>query len=193
MNAYKRTDNLETDWQIIGEFELLDGITAEAERRRVPEKQAPRIMIIGAQVDDSAFIKLIEDSGASVVIDDLCPGTREYWADVEETRDPLDGLAERYLKKVKCGRTYRERTGTEDEYLEDRFGHVGKFVKDFKVDGIIIYLYKYCDPFGFEVPALKSYIKTLDTPVLYMEDEYSMSTIGRLRTRIQAFLEMLGS
>ena len=92
----------------------------------------------------------------------------------------------------RCGINLK-RTGTEDEYLEDRFGHVGNFVKDFKVDGIIIYLYKYCDPFGFEVPALKSYIKTLDTPVLYMEDEYSMSTIGRLRTRIQAFLEMLGS
>ena len=28
MNAYKRTDNYETDWQIIGEFELPDSISA---------------------------------------------------------------------------------------------------------------------------------------------------------------------
>jgi benzoyl-CoA reductase/2-hydroxyglutaryl-CoA dehydratase subunit BcrC/BadD/HgdB len=59
------------------------------------------------------------------------------------------------------------------------------------VDGVVIYLYKYCDPFGFEVPAMKSYIESLKIPVLYIEDEYSMSTIARLRTRVQAFLEMI--
>ena len=33
---------------------------------------------------------------------------------------------------------------------------------------------------------------TLNGEVLYLEDEYSIGTIGRLRTRIQAFLEMIG-
>jgi benzoyl-CoA reductase/2-hydroxyglutaryl-CoA dehydratase subunit BcrC/BadD/HgdB len=65
-------------------------------------------------------------------------------------------------------------------------------IDDFKVDGAVLYIYKYCDPFGFEVPQIKSYIEAKGTPVLYLEDEYSMSTIGRLRTRIQAFLELIG-
>ena len=56
---------------------------------------------------------------------------------------------------------------------------------------MILYVYKYCDPFGFEVPARKSYYGSLNLPVLYLEDEYSAGTIGRLRTRIQAFLEMM--
>jgi len=162
-------------------------------KNSVPVKKTARIMVVGAQVDDHAFIKLIEDSGGSVVIDDLCPGTREHWADVAKTADPMDGIAERYLRKVKCGRTYREQKGPYNDYLDDRFGHIAQFIKDFKVDGVILYTYKYCDPFGFEIPALKSYIKSINTPVLYLEDEYSMATIGRLRTRIQAFLEMLGS
>ena len=83
--------------------------------------------------------------------------------------------------------------GNYEEYLEDRFGHMSRMIKDFKVDGVVLYIYKYCDPFGFEVPQIKSYIESNGTPVLYLEDEYSMSTIGRLRTRIQAFLELLGS
>ena len=29
-------------------------------------------------------------------------------------------------------------------------------------------------------------------PVLYLEDEYSMGTIARLKTRVQAFIEMIG-
>jgi benzoyl-CoA reductase/2-hydroxyglutaryl-CoA dehydratase subunit BcrC/BadD/HgdB len=54
-----------------------------------------------------------------------------------------------------------------------------------------MYQYKYCDPFGFEVSARKAFIDSLGIPALYLEDEYSSGTIGQLRTRIQAFAEML--
>jgi benzoyl-CoA reductase subunit C len=174
-------------------IEMLGDVIEEVKQRGsvLAQKQA-RIMVVGAQVDSVAFIKLIEDSGAWVVADDLCPGAREFFADVTVTTDPIDGIAERYLRKVKCGRTYREMKGNYEEYLEDRFGHMSQMIKDFNVDGMVLYIYKYCDPFGFEVPQIKSYIEAKGTPVLYLEDEYSMSTIGRLRTRIQAFLELLG-
>jgi benzoyl-CoA reductase subunit C len=173
---------------------LIDSVIKEVKQRKpVPAPKSARIMVVGAQVDDIAFIDLIEDSGAWVVADDLCPGAREFFTDVDVTKNPIDGIAERYLRKIKCGRTFRERKGDYDGYLEDRFGHIGRFVKDFKVDGVVLYIYKYCDPYGFDVPAMKSYIESVGAPVLYLEDEYSMSTIGRLRTRIQAFLELIGS
>jgi benzoyl-CoA reductase subunit C len=175
-------------------IQMLGEVIAEVKGRGAPSTQKrARIMVIGAQVDDIAFIKLVEDSGAWVVADDLCPGAREFLSSVDVTADPLAGLAERYLRKIKCGRTYREMKGNYEEYLEDRFGHMGRMIDDFGVDGVVLYIYKYCDPYGFEVPQIKSYIEAKGTPVLYLEDEYSMSTIGRLRTRIQAFLELLGS
>ena len=171
---------------------LLDSVISEVRQRAsLPATKSARIMVVGAEIDDAALFELIEDVGAWVVADDICPGTREHLFDVTVTDDPMDGIAERYLRKIYCGRTYRERKGTYPEYLEERFGHIGRLIKDFKVDGVILYIYKYCDPFGFEVPAMKSYIQSLGTPVLYLEDEYSMSTIARLRNRIQAFLEML--
>jgi benzoyl-CoA reductase subunit C len=173
---------------------LLSSVIDEVKQRaKAPIDKAVRIMVVGAQVDDVAFIKLIEDSGANVVADDLCPGTREYWPLVDVTDDPIDGIAERYLRKIKCGRTYREMEGSYQDYLGERFGHIGQMIKDFKVDGVVFYIYKYCDPFGFEVPQMKSYVESLGTPVLYLEDEYSMASIGRLRTRVQAFIEMVGS
>lgn len=173
--------------------ELLDGVIEEIQKRASPAaKKLPRIMVVGAEVDDIAFIKLIEDSGASVVVDSMCVGTRDYFFDVDTGRPPDDSIADYYLRKLNCPRTYREWTGeTYDEDLEARFGDIGSFIKEFKVDGVILYLLKYCDPFGFEVPARIKYMQSLNTPVLYIEDEYSMSTIARLRTRIQAFLEIL--
>ena len=174
--------------------EHMEKIINEVQQRTDrPEKKQARLMIVGAELDDVAFIRLIEDTGASVVVDDLCPGTRENLPMVDITDDPLDGIAERYLRKVHCAKTYFEQIGTYQEYLDDRFGHIKRAINDFKVDGVILYIYKYCDPFGFEVPAMKSYIELTDVPVLYLEDEYSMSTIARLRTRIQAFLEMISS
>jgi len=173
--------------------QLLDDVIDEVKKRASPPvKKLPRIMVVGAEVDDIAFIKLIEDSGANVVVDSMCVGTRDYFFDVDTGQDPLGSIADYYLRKLNCPRTYREWTGeTYEEDLEARFGDIGSFVKDFKVDGVILYLLKYCDPFGFEVPARMQYIQSLDTPVLYIEDEYSMSTIARLRTRVQAFLEIL--
>jgi benzoyl-CoA reductase subunit C len=170
---------------------LIDSVTKEVKQRKPLPGKTARIMVVGAEVDDVSFIDLIEESGAWVVADDLCPGARESLVDVAVTADPIDGIAERYLRKIKCGRTYREMKGSYENYLEDRFGHIGRAVRDFKVDGVVLYIYKYCDPYGFDVPAMKGYIESAGAPVLYLEDEYSMSTIGRLRTRVQAFLELI--
>jgi len=172
---------------------LIEGVIEEVKKRKPPAPKSARLMVVGAQVDNIAFIELVEESGAWVVADDLCPGGRESLAQVDTSVPPIDGIAERYLRRIYCGRTFRERKGSYEDYMEERFGHIGRMIGDFKVDGVVLYIYKYCDPFGFEVPQMKSYIEAKGVPVLYVEDEYSMSTIGRLRTRVQAFLELLGS
>ncbi len=174
--------------------ELFDNVLEEIkQRKQSPFQKAPRIMVDGACVDNVDFVKLIEDSGANVVVDSLCIGTRDYWPHADIKGNPIDVLAYRYLDKINCPRTYREKVGdTFQEDAESRYGDIGSLSKEFKVDGVILYVYKYCDPFGFEVPARKAYLDSIKMPVLYLEDEYSAGTIGRLRTRIQAFLEMIG-
>jgi benzoyl-CoA reductase subunit C len=150
-----------------------------------------RIMIVGDQIDDTAMIEIVEAAGAWMVMDDMSIGSKIYWLDADETKNPLDGIAERYLRKIALPTTFVGAGKPYPESLEDRFGHVRNYVKDFDVNGAILFIYKYCDPYGFEVPALKSYIEGLGVPVLYLEDEYSTSTLGRLKTRIEAFLEMI--
>ncbi len=174
--------------------ELFDEVLEElGQRKDSPLEKAPRILVDGACVDHIDFIKLIEDSGANVVADSLCIGTRDYWPLAETDIDPITSLAQRYLGKINCPRTYREKAeGSYEQELEARFGDTGSLIKEFAVDGVVLYVYKYCDPFGFEVPARKAYFDHLGVPALYLEDEYSIGTIGRMRTRIQAFLEMIG-
>jgi len=153
--------------------------------------KSARIMLIGDQVDDVAIIDAIEGAGASLVMDELSIGAKMYWGDVDITPDPVQGIAERYLRKLKIPTTYVDEGNTYQEKLDARFGQIKQHISEFKVNGVILFIYKYCDPYGFEVPAMKSYIESSGVPVLYLEDEYSTSTLARVKTRIEAFLEMI--
>jgi len=173
---------------------LLNGIIAEVRARKEgPRPKPARLLVYGSEIDDVTFIKLVEDSGAHVVIDDLCFGTRFYWDDVALDGDPLKDLAERYLGKIMCPRTYRRWPGTRQEDLDNRFGYIRSFAKDFDVKGAILYVIRYCDTFEFDVPDVRDYLQDAGIPCLVLEDDYSLTSIGGLKTRIEAFLEMIGS
>jgi len=160
------------------------------DREPATGSRAGRILLLGDQIDDVAIVNAIEGGDAFLVMDDLSTGSKMYWGDVDATSDPVRGISERYLKKLKFPTTFVAGE-TYAETLDLRFGHMKRYIRDFNVNGVIVFIYKYCDPYGFEVPAIKSYIESARTPVLYIEDEYSTSSLGRIKTRIEAFLEMI--
>ena len=175
--------------------ELLRGVIAEVKQRQEgPGRSRPRLLLYGPEIDDPALFKLIEDCGGNVVIDDACIGTRFFWHDVEKTKDPLDGLADRYLGKNVCPRTIkgrREGWSTYEADLEERFGHIKNFARDYAAGGAVLYIMKLCDLHEYDVPDLRDYLKKAGIPVLHVENDYTMASVMGLRTRIEAFLEMI--
>ncbi|MGA2464393.1 MAG: 2-hydroxyacyl-CoA dehydratase family protein [Thermodesulfobacteriota bacterium] len=171
--------------------ELVKKFIAEAKGRSKPKAhKLPRIFLWGNEIDDIAFIKLIEESGAYVVMDDLCTGSRFFWDDVPETNDPLDGIVSRYLH-THCPRSNMPKAETRKKDLENRYGYINHFIKEWNANGVIFYIVRYCDTCELEGPDLREYLNEMKLPVLMIEDDYSTSTIGQLRTRVQAFLEMI--
>jgi benzoyl-CoA reductase subunit C len=173
---------------------LFDQVLSEIGRRREsPLKKGPRIFIDGACLDNIELIRLVEEVGGNVVADTICNGARDHFPKTDLGGDPIDALSRRYLERINCPKTYREnKAGTFEGDIASRFGDIGAYTAEFKVEGAILYVYKYCDPFGFEVPARKAYYQSINVPLLCLEDVYSAGTMGQLRTRIQAFLEMIG-
>lgn len=172
--------------------ELILAVTDEVKQRPLPAPQTlPRLMLVGDQIDDTAIMDAIEGAGARLVMDDISIGAKMYWNDVDVTPDPLQGIAERYLRKLKLPTTFVGSGENYQEILEERYGHLRDYIRDFHVNGVILLMYKYCDPYGFEVPAMTSFIESTGASVLYLEDEYSTSTLARLKTRIEAFVEMI--
>ncbi len=178
--------------------ELIQQVISEVkERKDGPKKKSARLLVWGTIIDNIALIEMIEGLDANVVMDDICVGSRAYFSDVELTEEPLDGLAYRYLVELKCPRTFREAVfgETRKDYmadLESRFGYLGDYTKEWNAKGVILQSVRYCDIHGYEVPALKDYLDHIGLPSIYLEHDYSEAALAPLKTRVQAFLEVIG-
>jgi len=170
---------------------LLEEVIEELPRRPGRPTPKPRVMLYGSEIDDDAFVRLVEESGANVVMDDLCTASRSFLHPVEATPDRLDGLVDRYLGKVNCPRTCRPRTGSPEEDREERFGYLQEFARDFGVQGVIFYIIRFCDTYEFDVPDVRDFLEGAGYRVLHLEDDYNLPSPAQLRTRIEAFLETL--
>jgi benzoyl-CoA reductase subunit C len=176
--------------------ELLTGVIGEVKSRpRGPAKKRARLMVWSSTLDDTEVMNVFE-SAANVVMDDSCGGLRPFRADVKPTADPIDGLADYYMKEITCARTFRQATlgETRKDYardLQSRFGYLKGIIKDWKINGAIMLLVRYCDPFAFEIPSLKDYFASLGVPSTYIEYDYTTGALAPLRTRVEAFLETI--
>lgn len=108
---------------------LIKDVIEEIKKRSpVSPGKSARIMLIGDQVDDVAIIEAIEGTGASVVMDELSIGAKMYWEDVDITPDPVQGIAERYLRKLKIPTTFVGEGNTYQENLDARFGQIKQHI-----------------------------------------------------------------
>jgi bzd-type benzoyl-CoA reductase N subunit len=144
--------------------------------------QGPRIMIVGSLLAGSQIIELVEEAGASVVCDDLCSGSRYFEGNVEKEDSPIKAISSRYLLKAPCARM---------KNTELRLQRGKKLAEDFQVDGIIYQTVKFCDNHLYDYPLYHEFFQDAGLPVLQTEEDFVGGNRGQIRTRVEAFIEML--
>jgi benzoyl-CoA reductase subunit C len=166
--------------------ELLAVLLDETKSAEKPRDWRARLMIVGGILDDPRFVDVVESQGGAVVTDSLCFGSRGFWVDVDESAaDPLTALARYYVaERPSCPRTFG--------LHEKRAGFIRTMIDDFRVQGVIFERLTFCDVWGFEAFPLVNDFEQWGVPVLTLDREYTLSAVGQLRTRVQAFLESLG-
>jgi len=162
---------------------LLNQLLKEAPNRTDLPKKGVRLLITGSVMDNTELVKTIETAGGSVVADDWCTGSRYFWNLVDTSSEPSHAIARRYLEKIPSSFMYNH---------EARFKHVLEMTKNFNAEAAIIFVLKFCDTQMFDAPLLRDELKATGLPVLYLEWEHSLSNIAGLKTRIEAFIEMVG-
>jgi len=164
--------------------EWLRSLLDELAESNNTHKSRARLMIVGSVMNNPEFVQSIEEQGGLVVTDELCTSTR-YWSDpvvLDPGKTPLEAISQRYLSNFPCARMVPS---------DERFERILELARDFKVDGVISQIIRYCVPYAHDLPLLTDKLKTQGIPTLSLDVEYGTSGSGQIQTRVQAFLEML--
>ncbi len=165
--------------------------TLEELKTREPDKKKKyraKVVVVGSEMDDPDFTKIIEESGALVVADRYCFGSfpgREQII-LKEDEDPVVTICRHYLEVSQCPRYM------EHKKIQNRRDFVANLVEEFHADGVIYEQIKFCEYWGYE-RAIASHVMVSDygIPAIAIDRQYTASASGQLRTRIQAFVESL--
>ena len=165
--------------------------TLEELKTREPDAKndfRARVLIVGSEVDDPEFIKLVEGTGAFVCADRFCYGSfpgRDLIT-LTDDEDALTQICRQYMERGQCPRYMNQAK------ILGRRAYVDQLAKEYGADGIIYEQIKFCDPWAYE-RMVGSHVLHDDYgyPVLSIDRPYSTSGTGQLRTRIQAFIESI--
>ena len=147
-----------------------------------------RILITGTPlaVPNWKLHNIIETSGGAVVCEEMCTGTRYFENLVEEGLPTLDeqfmALSQRYMKN-NCA-CFTPNPGRVEDIL--------RLAKEYHVDGVIDVNLKFCCLYDTEGYSVERALREAGIPVLGIETDYDDGDSEQLRTRIGAFVEMLG-
>lgn len=165
--------------------------TLEELKTREPEEKFPfraRVAIVGSEIDDPEFTKLVENCGAMVVADRYCFGSfpsREQ-IEIQPGETAFDAICRHYLHWNQCARFM------DGMKIDQRHSEVKRLVEEYGADGIIYENMKFCEFWSYEkVLASHIFVNELHIPTCTIEKEYALGAVGQLRTRFQAFIESL--
>ena len=165
--------------------------TLEELKTREPEPKNPfraRVVVVGSEIDDVDFVKLVEETGAYVCADRFCYGSLPGRVPIElnDAEDALTQVCRHYMTHSQCPR-YMDMPK-----MLGRREYVNALAKEYNADGIIYEQIKFCDPWAYE-RMVGSHVLEHDFgyPVLSVDRPYTIAGSGQMRTRVQAFVESI--
>jgi len=142
-----------------------------------------RLILSGIVWEPPEILSILDESGARVVGDDLCEGTRYIEPDVTTNGDLIEALVERHFKKGPFSPIHDEG--------EKLVSNLLRLVHERKADGILYIHVKFNESQDYDLPDLKKAMEKEGIPLLVLDTEFQTTHLAQTKTRIQAFLESL--
>lgn len=165
---------------------LIDKLNVQLAARRAKSvaSKLPRLFVAGAACQQPGLLDVIEETGCTVVGDDLCTGERAFSVEPADAADPLERLALMYLSRRPCAAKHLAG--------HDYAKWLLKTARESAADGVVLLLTKFCDPWAFEYPSLRAEFEAAEMPLLLVEVEQHMPPTAQFETRVAAFAEIVG-
>lgn len=161
----------------------LNELIAALEKEEKEKKSGAKVVVTGLMMEPVSLLDAFTDLDYTIVCDDLAHESRQF-----RTISRIEGSA---MERI----AYRmiDLRGDTFFYEKDKSKGKGliKAVKDNQADGVVVCMYKFCDPEEFDYPVYKKELEEAGVPMLYLEVDQQMDSMEQIRTRLQTFAEML--
>lgn len=165
--------------------DLIDETKAMIDRGESPfTKDTPRILLTGVPIGAGSekVLDILEESGASVVALENCTGYKGLDRMIDEDKEPITAIAEKYLSTPCSCMTPNN----------GRIDLLQRLAKDYQVDGVVDLTWQACHTYNIESYNVGKFVKEeLKLPFTQIETDYSDSDRGQIKVRIEAFLEQI--
>ena len=129
---------------------------------------------------------LIEGTGAVVVAEESCTGTRLVAGG--QTEVPGDGL-DRQLAAIADRQLQTNCACFTPNHA--RIDDILRLAKEYQADGVVHFSLSFCQPYNLEGVRVQKALEQAGVPVLLLDGDYTEEQAGQLKTRIEAFIETL--
>jgi benzoyl-CoA reductase/2-hydroxyglutaryl-CoA dehydratase subunit BcrC/BadD/HgdB len=152
----------------------------------VAAKGTPRVLISGSPmaIPNWKLHFVVESSGGVVVGEESCVGERNFKTllpDFSSVEEAVEKMADRSMT-VNCACFTPN---------DDRMTDIETMSGALHAQGVIHYALQFCTPYMYEAYKAKDAVEAMGLPFLKIETDYSMEDMGQLKTRVEAFLEIL--
>ena len=152
----------------------------------VASKGTPRVLISGSPmaIPNWKLHYIVESSGGIVVGEEACVGERNF----KNLLPEFSSVAEAVEKMADRSMTVNCACFTPND---DRMTDIETMSGALRAQGVIHYALQFCTPYMYEAYKAKDAVEAMGLPFLKIETDYSMEDTGQLKTRVEAFLEIL--
>lgn len=162
---------------------MLENLLQELNARPHPQSSRPKILLTGMVFDPLEVHKILDELEVHIVDDDLANGWRTVSKGKLKVEDPVEGITEYLFYPAPCCCIYNPDN--------DRHAYLLEKVKQSQADGVLFWYIKFCEPDAFDQPQLAKRLKQEGIPAGFVDMELSMSNLEAVKTRLNAFCEIL--
>ena len=153
--------------------------------RKEAEPDRIRIILSGVLPAPGGLLGLLDDLGVDITGDDLLSCSRRLLpSPTFQINDPWADLGQGYFSLPPCS--------TKNSSIGDRLRYLLRLIKKGRAKGVLFNTVKFCEPELFDLPNLRAGLRERGIPSLAVETEVGEPLSGALKTRVEAFVEMIG-
>jgi len=148
-----------------------------------PSDEIPKLVLSGMVFDPMEVYKKYDELGVAVVDDDFANGWRTAAKIDLKVDNLIESVTDYLFNPAPCCCIYSPDS--------DRHSYLVEKVRAAAADGVIFWYVKFCEPDAFDLPQLMQRLKKEGIPATTIECELSMRNFQAVKTRIEAFCEMI--